>query len=62
MTDRRYTLSEITAAMGIALKSLYVVDEPRMLREFIDLTVGQLKALPFPPPDNIDKMFLSPND
>lgn len=67
MAERRYTLSEITAAMGDARLSLTREEMAHnsLLRKFIDATTNQLKALP--PVDRdaaLDKIaeILSPND
>lgn len=52
MTDeRRYTLHEITGAMGEALKTLSFEErseQSRVLRLFIDQTVDRLKTAPVP--------------
>ncbi len=49
MTERRYTLEQVTGAMGEALKGLDAGAEfPRLWRLFTEATVDKLKALPDP--------------
>lgn len=49
VAERRYTLHEITGAMGDALKTLSFEErseQSRVLRLFVDRTVDRLKAAP----------------
>lgn len=48
MTERRYTLDEITVAMGQEIKANATYYEPvrREMHMFIDMVAQKLKALP----------------
>ncbi|MFA5898831.1 MAG: hypothetical protein WC829_06925 [Hyphomicrobium sp.] len=69
MSERRYTLGEITGAMGDAMKALQQrggVFDGRLMRLFVDDAVMQLKDMPPKPGaamlDNMIRELVSPND